>query len=111
MAEYKLSYTASEINNRLEKVDEIDTLKKLIGDDTVANQIAEAMVEVYVQDEEPTNAPNESIWVDTSSKGLNNPSNTHVSPNIHVEDIRSTDFSTIDFSKYAVGDVIIITAN
>ena len=43
MAEYKLSYTASEIDQRLEKVDEIDSLKNLVGTRSVASQINSAI--------------------------------------------------------------------
>lgn len=155
--EYKLSYTASDINERLGKVGEIDSLKNLVGtkpvseqisnaiadvkvetDTTlkvsgsaadakvtgdaianlntlvgttpVADQIAEAIVEVYVQDEEPTNAPEGSIWVDTDADGAST-SSGKITANVYVEDARTTDMSNVDFSKYAIGDVVIVTVS
>ena len=155
--EYKLPYTANDINERLRKVNEIDSLKSLVGttpvseqinaaiedvkvetDETlkvsgsaadakatgdaitnlnnlvgttsVADQIAEAIVEVYVQDEAPEDAVEGSIWVDTDANG---PSTTSgkITANVYVEDLRTTDMNTVDFSKYAVGDVVIITVS
>ena len=165
--EYKLSYTASDINERLGKVDEIDSLKTLVGntpvseqisdaaqvladrDDQyfltlessrvpvtrtingkaldqdivltpedigaitetdVANQIAEAIVEVYAQDEEPIDAPEGSIWIDTDADGASTTSGK-VSANVYVVDARTTDVSTVDFSQYAIGDVVIVTTS
>ena len=52
MAEYKLSYTANEINEKLGKVDEIDSLKNLVGNTSVKSQINQAIAQVdeIVQD-------------------------------------------------------------
>lgn len=157
MADYKLSYTANEIDERLGKVDEIDSLKDLVGttpvsqqinsavekvkvktDTTlkvsgsaadakatgdainnlnnlvgttpVADQIAEAIVEVYVQDEEPTDAPEGSIWVDMDADGAS-PLSGKNPANVYVVDAGTTDMTQIDFSKYAIGDVVVITAS
>lgn len=87
--------------------DAITNLNSLVGTTPVADQIAEAIVEVYVQDEEPTDATNDSIWVDTSSDGLSTPAKT--SANVYVEDARTTDVSNVDFSKYSIGDIVIVT--
>lgn len=46
MAEYKLSYTANEINEKLGKVDEIDSLKNLVGNTSVKSQINQAIAQV-----------------------------------------------------------------
>ena len=45
MAEYKLSYTANEINEKLGKVDEIDSLKNLVGNTSVESQINQAIAD------------------------------------------------------------------
>lgn len=113
MAEYKLSYTASEIDERLGKINEIDSLKTLVGDTSVSEQIAEAIsevVEVYVQDEEPTDALEGSIWVDTSEDGLSGTPERNTA-NVYVVDAGTTDITTIDFSKYAIGDVVLVTTS
>lgn len=159
--EYKLSYTAPDINERLGKVDEIDVLKDLVGTTSVANQIsnaldnmdvkidvdttlstsgaaadakatgdaitnlntlvgnipidnkiadaiADAIVDVYVQDEEPEDAQNGSIWVDTDEDGMPSTSG-NTSSNVYVVDARTTDMTTIDFSQYAIGSVVVVT--
>ena len=41
--EYKLSYTASQIDEKLGKVDDIDSLKELVGNTPVADQINVSM--------------------------------------------------------------------
>lgn len=46
MAEYKLSYTAKEINEKLGKIDEIDSLKNLVGNTSVKSQINQAIAQV-----------------------------------------------------------------
>lgn len=43
MAEYKLSYTAQDIDERLRKVDEINSLRNLVGIKSVKEQINEAI--------------------------------------------------------------------
>lgn len=153
--EYKLSYTASQINERLGKAGEIDSLKNLVGttpvseqiskaignvkvetDNTlsvsgsaadakttgdaitnlsnlvgttpVADQIAEAIVEVYVQDEAPSDAPTGSIWVDTSAPGQQESNNKHTAANVYVVDAGQNDINSIDFSDYAIGDVVLV---
>jgi hypothetical protein len=88
--------------------DEITNLKTLVGTTPVADQIAEAIVEVYVQDEEPTDAPEGSIWVDTDADGELNTSSKK-SANVYVVDARTNDLSTVDFSQYAIGDVVVVT--
>ena len=85
----------------------IGALENLVGTVPVADQIEEAIVEVYVQDEAPTNAPEGAIWVDTAHDGL---SNAHMPTNIYVVDIGKTDVTDVDFSIYAVGDVVLVTS-
>ena len=108
MAEYKLSYTAPDIDKRLGKVDEIDLLKTLVGNTPVSEQIADAIVEVYVQDEEPTDAHNGYIWIDTSVSGLPDAPEKK-SANVYVVDSATTDMTLIDFSQFSIGDVIVVT--
>lgn len=76
----------------------------------VDDKIAEAIVEVYVQDEEPTEAVAGDIWVDTDADGASTASNDKTA-RIYLEDARTTDMSQIDFSKYTVGDIIVVTVS
>lgn len=79
-----------------------------ITEDDVAAQIAEAIVEVYVQDEEPTDAATGTIWVDTDEDGKPAVQETPTTT-VHVVDARTEDYTTVDFSQFAVGDVVVVT--
>ena len=46
--EYKLKYSASDLNARLEKVAEIDPLKELVGTTSVSEQIASAADQIMI---------------------------------------------------------------
>ena len=138
--EFKLPYTASQINEKLSKINEIDTiktkvndideiktkvddidtiktkvsdidtLKNLVGSTPVYEQIADAFVDVYVQDEEPTGVTGDSIWVDTSADGIKDTSEKK-SANVYVVDASTIDTTLIDFSQFAIGDVIVVTVS
>ena len=72
--------------------------------DYVTEKIQDAIVqEVYVQDEAPTDAVEGSIWVDTNNDGLANSAN----PKFHIVDVTGTNVNNIDFSQYAIGDIIL----
>ena len=86
----------------------INDLKELVGTEPVYKQIADAIVDVYVQDEVPVDAHSNSLWVDTSADGLVNPDGSHI-PNIYVVDAGETEMTDIDFSQYQIGDVILVT--
>ena len=69
------TYIIPEVDDTLSKLgspadakvvgDEISGLKELVGDSSVADQIAAAITdEVYVQTDEPTDAPNGALWID-----------------------------------------------
>lgn len=88
--------------------DAITNLNTLVGDTSVADQIADAIVEVYVQNEEPTDAVDGSIWVDLDADGAPTTSGK-VTANVYVVDAGTTDMTTIDFSQYSIGDVIVVT--
>lgn len=52
----------------------VDTVSGLVGNTAVSEQINEALGQlnnVYVQSEEPTDAPDGTIWVDTDEEGTN----------------------------------------
>lgn len=88
--------------------DAIANLNKLVGNTSVAEQIADAIVEVYVQDEEPDEAQVGSIWVDTNEEGLSGVQEKNTA-NVYVVDAGTTDITEVDFSSYAIGDVVIVT--
>lgn len=88
--EFKLSFSAEEVEEKLQKIDNITDA-------------------IYIQDEEPEDAITSSIWVDTSSDGMSTPEKT--SANVFVVDARTNDISTVDFTKFAVGDVIVVTTS
>lgn len=71
---------------------------------------AETIVGVYVQDEEPVDALEGAIWVDTDEDGLSSVSGKK-SSNVYVVDAATTDITTVDFSKYAIGDVVLVTSS
>lgn len=75
----------------------------------ITNQGTESTVGVYVQDEEPTDASEGSIWIDTDEEGLS--STTKTTANVYIVDAATTDVATVDFSKYAIGDVVVVTTS
>lgn len=50
--------------------DAISNLNTLVGDTPVADQIAEAIVDIYVQDEDPTDAPDGALWIDLDENNI-----------------------------------------
>ena len=92
--------------------DEIAKLKEMIGNSSISEQIAEALVEVYVQDDEPENAAVGSIWVDTEEKGLDDSQEQETyNKNLYVIDANNSNTNEIDFSGYSAGDIILITTS
>lgn len=93
--------------------DAISNLNTLVGDTAVSEQIetaiSEAIVEVYTQNDEPVNAPEGSLWIDTSKDGL--PNTQSSAARVYVADVATTDITTVDFSKYAIGDVVLVTSS
>lgn len=94
--------------NDLSNKPTIPSIVGLATTDYVEDKIAEAMVEVYVQDEEPADAVTGSIWVDTNEEGMPAPS-AKTSANVYVVDARTEDLTTVDFSGFAIGDVVVVT--
>ena len=90
--------------------DEIARLNEMIGGVPVSEQIAKAIVEVYVQEDEPEGAEVGSIWVDTDKTGLDSPEEVY-NRNLYVIDAGTSDTSSIDFSGYIAGDIILITTS
>jgi len=84
---------------------------KATGDaiNNLAEQIrAAAMDEVYVQDEEPVDAPSGSLWIDTSNSGIS-PTDGRITAKLYVVDAGTTDMTEVDFSQYSIGDVVAVT--
>ena len=72
--------------------------------DAASRTTAKNNVGVYVGETEPADALDGDIWVNT------NESATVAVKNIHLVNAgSSSDLSSIDFSKYAVGDIILVT--
>lgn len=90
--------------------DRIRDLENLIGDTSVSEQIADAITEVYVQNDDPTDAPEGSIWVDLDEEGLPE-AVTKQTANVYVVDAATTDITTVDFSQYTIGDVVLVTSS
>lgn len=89
--------------------DELARLNEMLGGSSVSDQIADALVEVYVQNIEPVDAPEGSIWVDTGTPGLDDTEDT--TAKVYLIDAGTSDISSIDLSNYKVGDVIIVTTS
>lgn len=89
---------------------DVEELKTLVGDTSVADQIAAATTDIYVQNDEPTDAPDGSIWVDLDEEGLPNET-TKQTANVYVVDAATTDVTTVDFSAYTIGDVVLVTSS
>lgn len=66
--------------------------------------------EVYVQEDEPTDIPEGSIWIDLGEEGLPNSPENNI-PNIYVVDAKTADITQVDFSKYKIGDVVLVTTS
>lgn len=94
--------------------DAIANLNTLVGNKSVSDQITdaieEAIVEVYVQNDMPEDAPEGSIWVDLDADGAPTTSGK-TTANVYVVDAGTTDMTTIDFSQYAIGDVVVVTSS
>ena len=67
-----------------------------------------SVTEVYVQNEEPTDAPEGSLWIDTDDEGLPNTPENAV-PSIHVVDAKTSDITQVDFTEYKIGDIVLVT--
>lgn len=89
--------------------DELARLNEMIGGSPVSDQIAEAIVEVYVQAEEPADAQTGTLWVDTNEVGL--PEEEDNTAKVYLIDAGTSDISSIDLSNYKVGDVLIVTTS
>ena len=89
--------------------DELARLNEMLGGSSVSDQIADALVEVYVQEDEPADAPVGSIWVDTDTPGLDDAEDT--TAKVYLIDAGTSDISSIDLSSYKAGDVIIVTTS
>lgn len=89
--------------------DELARLNEMLGGSSVSDQIAEALVEVYVQGEEPVDAEPGSIWVDTNVAGL--PEGEDKTAKVYLVDAGTSDISSVDLSEYKVGDVLIVTTS
>jgi hypothetical protein len=89
--------------------DELARLSEMLGGSSVSDQIADALVEVYVQDIEPADALAGSIWVDTGTPGLDDAEDT--TAKVYLIDAGTSDISSIDLSSYKAGDVIIVTTS
>ena len=76
----------------------------------IAEAIEEAIVEVYVQDNIPEDAPDGSIWVNLDADGAPTTSGK-TTAKVYVVDAGTTDMTTIDFSQYAIGDVVVVTSS
>ena len=72
--------------------------------DEASRTTAKNNVGVYVSEAEPVDALDGDIWVDTTEDAI-------VVSNVHIVDIGGNDLSSIDFSKYAAGDIILVTAS
>jgi hypothetical protein len=68
------------------------------------------VVEVYVQNDMPEDAPDGSIWVDLDSDGAPTTSGK-TKANVYVVDARTSDVSTVDFSQFSIGDVVVVTVS
>ena len=88
----------------------IANLNTLVGNTSVSEQIAEVITEVYVQNDEPVEAPEGSIWVDLDADGAPAVPGKKTA-NVYVVDAGTTDITRIDFSQYAIGDVVVVTAS
>lgn len=72
--------------------------------DKASRETAKNNIGVYVGSEEPVGALDGDIWVTDDA-------NVATVSNIHLVDASSDDLSSIDFSKYAVGDIILVTSS
>ena len=89
--------------------EELARLNEMLGGSSVSDQIADALVEVYVQNIEPVDAPAGSIWVDTGTPGLDDTEDT--TAKVYLIDAGTSDISSIDLSSYKAGDVLIVTTS
>lgn len=69
-----------------------------------AKTTAKNNIGIFVSDSEPSDASDGDIWVNTNNDTI------YTMTTIHVVDVGNTDdLTSIDFSKYAVGDIILAT--
>jgi len=68
--------------------------------DSTAKSTAKNNIGIFVSDNEPENASDGDLWVNTSE-------NVATVSNVHLVDVGSGDLSSIDFSKFNVGDICI----
>ena len=74
------AYTKTEINSILSNFTQKDVYTKAEIDELL-NQIANRNHGIYVQPDEPTDAKNGSIWIDTDDNYIENTSGIYVQPN------------------------------
>ena len=65
---------------------------------------------IYIQNDEPIDAPEGSIWIDLDDDGLPSAAKSNAA-NVYVVDAATADITTVDFSAYAVGDVVLVTTS
>lgn len=65
---------------------------------------------VYIQNDEPIDAVIGSVWIDTNETGLDVPGEEY-NKNLYIIDSSGSESSEIDFSSYAVGDIILVTSS
>lgn len=84
---------------------------KATGDaiNEINNKLEDIVDNVYIQNDEPDNAPNGSIWIDLNDNGL--PTSNSSAANVYVVDAATTDITNVDFSMYTIGDVVLITTS
>ena len=85
---------------------------KATGDaiDEINSKLESIEDNIYIQNDEPVDAPEGSIWIDMDADGLSNSQSSSVT-NVYVVDAATTDITTVDFSKYSVGDVVLVTTS
>lgn len=85
---------------------------KATGDaiDEINSKLEDIEDNIYIQNDEPVDAPENSIWIDLDDEGLSNTPENAVT-NIYVVDAATTDITTVDFSAYAIGDVVLVTTS
>lgn len=78
---------------------------------TANSKIDDVKVNIFTDNEEPVDAPDNSFWVDLDAEGLLDEEETVKPAKVYVVDAATTDVTTIDFSAYKIGDVILVTTS